>query len=79
MNNPFFVESGALYIWSHSGDVLRFKRTGNLGMFLTIEFENLTKNGDLIYLDATDWFEYVRPITKLDKLLSGADNGPKRF
>lgn len=71
MINPFFVESGALYIWSHNGDVLRFERTGNLGMYMTLIFENLTRDTDNIHLDATDWFEYVRPITKLDKLLAG--------
>lgn len=78
MNNPFFVKSEALYIWSHNGDVLRFKHIGNLGMYVTLVFENLTRNTDLIHIDATDWFEYVRPITKLDKLLTGADNEPKR-
>lgn len=65
------ISTGDLYVWAHNGDVLMFLRTGNLGMFRTFVFENLSRHTDVIHLDQVDWSSYVRPATKLDKLLAG--------
>jgi hypothetical protein len=65
------ISTGDMYVWVHNGDVLMFLRTGNLGVFRTFVFENLSRPTDAIHLDQMDWRDYVRPATKLDKLLAG--------